>query len=148
MPESGEKQETEYTQERINWCSRPLVDEFPGSILFIVIFLAVCVGAGVGFGGVEYGVLAGAMLLLGLGRYILATGFSMDDGGVTVRFFGQSRKMDWTDVRSVSVGSRGVFLSPFDGPSRLDSFRGVLLRFANNNSDEVVKFVRDKVPNA
>ena len=148
MPESGEKQETAHKSETINWRSHPLVDEFPGSILFICIFIAVCIGAGVGFGNVGYGILAGGMLLIGLGRYILATGFHLDDTGVTVRFFGQSRKVSWSEVRSICEGPKGLFLSPYEKPSSLDSFRGILLRYSNDNSDEVVKFVRDKVPNA
>jgi len=148
MPESGEKQVSEDNAEMINWRSRPLVDEFLGSLLFVAIFVAVCVGAGVGFGNVGYGVLAAAMLVMGLGRYILTTGFVLDTTGVTISYFGQCRTIPWAEVHSVCVGPKGVFLSPFEKPSRLDSFRGVLLRYSNNNSDEVVEFVRDKVPNA
>ena len=136
---------SETDTEVINWRSRPVTDEFPASLLFVVVFFAACFGAARGFGGVGYGVIAGLLLLVSMGRYLLATGFVLDGKGVTVRYCGQSRTIPWSEIKSASEGPKGVFLSPYDKPSRLDSFRGVLLRFAKNNSEEVISFVRNKI---
>jgi len=48
----------------------------------------------------------------------------------------------WDDVKRATHGDDGVFLSPLPRPSRLDSFRGVTLCFADGNGDEVLAAVR------
>ena len=103
--------------------------------------VGICVAVGVSFGGAGYGLLAGVLLGASLGRYFVPTRFELDAEGVIVRFLGQTRRVPWGAVRRVAVGREGVFLSPFAEPSRLDSFRGTLLRFAGNG-DEVVSFVQ------
>jgi len=46
--------------------------------------------------------------------------------------YGFSRwEIAWKDVRRVKVAKQAVLLSPLPAPSRLDAFRGVVLRFAN-----------------
>ena len=130
--------------ETIRWRSRPIVDDFPISLLLVAACVGACVGAAVAFGGVGYAALAAVVLGVSLARYFLATDYEMDEQGVTVRSFGQSRTVPWSKVRRVTVGPRGVYLSPFEKASRLDSFRGTLLRFAGN-AEKVVEFVDGKV---
>jgi len=48
----------------------------------------------------------------------------------------------WQDVRRATFGADGVFLSPLPRPSRLDSFRGVRLDFADGNNEAVLAAVR------
>ena len=128
----------------IRWRSHPLVDEFPKSLLLAVIILAVCVGASWALEGLIWGVISALLLVAAMARYIFPSHFQLDADGVTVRFLGVARRMPWTALKRMSVGPGGMFLSPFERPSRLDSFRGVALRFAGN-ADEVVAFVRDKM---
>jgi len=136
--------------ERLCWRSCPLVDQFPRSLLLVGTCVAVCVGAGIAFDAAGYALLSAALLAVSLARYFLPTGFELDEHAVTVRFLGQARKVPWSHVRRVLVQPRGVFLSPFRRPSRLDSFRGTFLRFAGKagNADKVVSFVQDRVPMA
>ncbi len=131
-------------QERLLWRSRPLADDFPRSILFIAAFLAASAAVGTVFGGAGYALLAAALLAVSLGRYCIATVYTLDGRGITVRFLGQSRTVGWDRVKRVCEGPRGVFLSPFERPSRLDPFRGVFLRFSNGNGEKVLRFVRNK----
>lgn len=125
----------------LSWRSWPLADDAPRSFLLVAVTIGVCVLVGVAFGGIGYGLLAAGMLAVALGRYFLPTRFELSESGVTVRFCGQTRHMDWSDVGRVVVQEAGVFVSPFAAPSRLDSFRGVFVRFVGNG-DEVVTFVR------
>ena len=125
----------------VNWRSWPLVDEAPRSFLLVGVTIAACVLVGVAFGGAWYGVVAVVLLAVALGRYFLPTWFEVNESGVAVRFCGQTRHMNWSKVGRIIVQEAGVFVSPFAMPSRLDSFRGVFLRFTGN-ADEVVAFVR------
>jgi hypothetical protein len=121
MPEDGEKQNPPEMPEKIQWRSCPLVDEFPGSLLFVLAFAAACAVTAYAFGNAAYALVAAGLLAVSLGRYFISTGFVLDSEGVTVRFFGQTRRVAWDMIKSVSVGPKGVFLSPFEKPSRLDS---------------------------
>jgi hypothetical protein len=57
-------------------------------------------------------------------NYRLTTRGAYADCGPTIRLF-----MDWKDVRRVTHGDEGIFLSPFARPSRLDGVRGIRLRY-------------------
>lgn len=125
----------------LSWRSWPLVDEAPKSYLLVGVAIGVCVLAAIALGRIGYGLLAAVMLAVSLGRYFLPTRFELSASGVSVRFCGQTRQMNWSTVGRVVVQEAGIFISPFAAPSRLDSFRGVFVRFADN-ADEVITFVR------
>ncbi len=125
----------------LSWRSLPVVDDFPRSLLLVAAVVAICAAAAVAFQGLGYGVLAAVLLGGSLARYFVPTDFELDEQGATVRFLGQSRQVPWSEVQRVEVGRNGVHLSPFERPSRLDSFRGAFLRFAGNG-DEVASFVQ------
>jgi len=128
----------------LRWRSCPVIDDFPWSLLLVATVAGVCVLAGIAFGGVGFALLSAALLGVSLARYFLPTQFELDAQGATVRLLGQARRVPWTRVRRVQRGARGVFLSPFERASRLDSFRGTFLRFAGN-ADEVVRFVESRM---
>ena len=48
----------------------------------------------------------------------------------------------WEDVKRATHGKDGIHLSPFDRPSRLDSLRGVRLRYGAENRETVLSTVR------
>ena len=141
MSETGEKRPAE---EAVCWRSFPLADDFPRSLLFVVVVIGVSVLAGVTFEGLWAAAVAFALLLVAMAKYVLPTHYRLDAKNVTVRFLGHSQRTAWSRIKRFDVDSRGVFLSPFERPSRLDSFRGVLLRFAGN-ADEVVACVKDQI---
>ena len=127
----------------LRWRSHPLVDDYPRSLLLVAIVLAVCVGVGFSLGR-GYVLLAGAVTGASLASYFVPTCYELCDEGARVRFLGRTRSIPWAHVRRVDVHKDGVFLSPFDKPSRLDSFRGTFLRF-RGNADEVIGFVENSV---
>lgn len=130
--------------ETVRWRSCPLKDDLPRSLVLVGVYVGLCALVGVAFGGAGYALLSAVLLGASLARYFLPTDFELDEHGVTVRFLRQARKVPWSRVRRVSVQRAGVYLSPFEKASRLDSFRGTFLRFADN-SDEVVSFVKSKL---
>lgn len=67
--------------------------------------------------------------------------------------YGLSRwEIAWKDVRRVKVAQQAVLLSPLEAPSRLDAFRGVVLRFAEEGQKgeraEVLEIIRFLIPEA
>jgi len=130
--------------ETLRWRSHPVVDDYPRSVLLVALVVLAGVGTGISFGGVGYAVLAAAVLVGSLGRYFAPTRYELDAEGVWVRFLGHVRRVSWGDIRRVSVHREGVFLSPFERPTRLDAFRGTFLRFAGNRG-EVVSFVETQM---
>ena len=140
MPEIPENAPDEPS---LSWRSWPLVDEWPASLAKAAVVAVMCAAAGLAFGGVEYGLLAAAFLVLSLARFFLPSRFVLDAQGVSRRSPGGRGQLAWASVRRVVVGQAGVFLSPFEKLSRLDSFRGVFVPFAGNAA-EVTEFVRRK----
>ncbi|HUT32087.1 MAG TPA: hypothetical protein VNE39_01290 [Planctomycetota bacterium] len=130
--------------ECLRWRSHPVVDDYPRSLLLVAAVIALCVGVWVSFDSVGLAALTVAVLAGSLARYFVPTDYELDGSGASVRFLGHLRRVGWGDVRRFFVAPEGVQLSPFERPSRLESFRGTLLRFAGNR-DEVVRFVEDQV---
>lgn len=47
-------------------------------------------------------------------------------------------ELAWSDIRRATVGKDGIYLSTLKIPSRLDSFRGIRLRFSKDNANEAL----------
>lgn len=84
--------------------------------------------------------LAVVVLLVGTREWFLPTRFLLDGDGATRRFLGFRRFKPWAQVKRASEDRRGVLLSPFPFPSRLEPFRGLYLHFAGNR-DAVMAYV-------
>jgi hypothetical protein len=131
----------------VRWRSLPVADDYPRSLLAVAVVLAACVGVYFAFGSAGYALVAAAALGGSLARYFLPTDYELDERGARIRFLFATRLVPWENVRRVDVHRDGAFLSPFERPSRLDSFRGSFLRF-RGNGDEVIGFVRCRVRSA
>ncbi len=128
------------------WRSHPVMEEPRWrSLLLSVTILGISAAVGLSFGGWVYGLLSFGLLGGALLRYYVPTRYTLDDTGVGGSYLGAGRRLPWDRIRRARVDSRGVFLSPFDQPSRLDSYRGVFLRFSGNR-DEVMRIVRHYLP--
>jgi hypothetical protein len=108
-------------------------------LILLVVYLA--------FGHVGWVVLSALLLLGSLNSFFLPTTYTLSNEGITVkRVFGTTQR-DWAAFRSYRMDSRGVLLSPFSQPSRLEGFRGVYLQFQDNR-EEVMAVVAAKTENA
>lgn len=89
-------------------------------------------------------VAAPAFVLVSLSSFLLPTEYRLSEESVEVRSLGVTRVRPWREMRRMTVDRTGVFLSPFERRSWLESFRGVRLLFGGNR-DQVVAFVEAKV---
>ena len=131
----------------LRWEDHPLRSESPArSAALAGLIVASALAASVGFGHWLYGAFSLAVLTLSVSRYLFPTHYELDGVGVASRHLGVGRSRCWDEFRRVEERADGLFLSPFEGPRRLDAFRGVFLRF-HQNREEVVYFVRHHVKN-
>lgn len=80
-----------------------------------------------------------AMVTLSVGEFLFVTHFEVNDKGVRSRWGVSLREMMWENVRSVYLDDHGIKLSPLRHGNRMDAFRGVYLRFANNREQVLAK---------
>jgi len=105
---------------------------------------AAAVAAGVGFQSAFMGVLAAVVLVGSVSDYLFPLRFTLSEEGAETRGPINRRRMGWEQVRRVVRDEASVRLSPFERPSKLDSFRGILLWF-DGNADDVMAFIAHHV---
>ncbi|HIG55786.1 MAG TPA: hypothetical protein EYG11_04175 [Candidatus Latescibacteria bacterium] len=130
----------------LHWQVHPLRWESPvKSALLAGLILASSASAAIGFEHWLYGGFSLLVLLIAVSRYFFPTQYILDGEGLVSVHLGLSRRRSWTEFQRVDEHRDGIFLGPFVRSGRLDSFRGVFLRF-HQNREEVVYFVRHHVP--
>lgn len=120
----------------MTWTIHPLLDE-PRAKSAALILILVGLGSafGVSFGGVAYGVGTVGVLGAAMSRYLFATTYTLDDSGLTTSHLMRTRHRCWRDFRRADIRPHGIFLSPSERPSRLDSFRGLFLPGTDDSAE-------------
>lgn len=127
------------------WRTYPFMDNIKQGILVALFIVAVLVG--VWFWTYDlFMVGLGTFILLGsLASYFLPTRFKLDAEGAEFRRFGRGFRRTWKEFRCFYADKNGIMLSTFDTPRRMDSFRGMNIRF-NKNRDIVIAYVEKYLP--
>ena len=116
----------------------------PAKTLICVAFIA-AVSAGGYFAISPYAAaLVCAALAASLSDFLFPIRFIIWEDRVGCRMLLKSAEIKWTKVKRCYLDDYGVKLSPLGRASRLEAFRGVYLRFANNENEviETVKALR------
>lgn len=136
------------TPPSLSWRAWPLV-ECPGrSALAAVMVAGTAAAIYFVWDSALFAVLGAVVLALSLHGHLLPRRYRLDDDGVSVSAIRFKKRRPWDYFHSYYADRLGVMLSTFTYPSRLDSFRGVNLRFARGNRDDVVAFVAARLPAA
>jgi len=93
---------------------------------------------------VGWTVFAVLMLALGVIDYIAPMEFFIDDWGVHTRLFFYRRRKPWSVLRTYHPDRNGVLLSPFSRQTRLETFRGIYIRF-DGNRKEVMSVIKGRL---
>jgi len=134
----------ESTPAILSWTSHPAVEE-PARNLIVILFLAITAGALWLATHSGYWVVLGVVVLLvGVRQWFLPTHYRLDDTGAQLRILFYRRRQEWARIKRASADRRGVLLSPFPFPSRLEAFRGMYLRFAGNR-EQVMCFIQARI---
>lgn len=81
------------------------------------------------------------IFFLALHNVIFCSYYNMDKKGIIIRHLGRSKFFSWDRFKRCEVFSKGIFLSPFDTFSPLDSFRGVYLYTKNASQRDAVLYL-------
>lgn len=132
-------------QERtvVRWTSFPAAENKLKAVLVAAFLVVLLTFIHLSFGTAWFVI---AFLLLGgsVAPYFAVTRYEMTESEITVFHFFFTTRKPWSVFRSYYVDKRGVLLSPFARPSRLENYRGLYLRFGESK-DEVLRFVRKMV---
>jgi hypothetical protein len=132
------------TGRTIEWTTHLLARNPVKGLIPMAVTVFFCIMVWLAFEIWLYVVLSGVVLFLSMARFYLPVRYRLDGEGVRIRFFGREKFRPWSDFKNVYVHRDGIFLAPFEEPSRLDAFRGVGLNY-NENKDEVVSFVKTRL---
>ena len=129
----------------VSWVSLPLQHApWKGLVLALVVG-ATAAAVFLGTQSAGWALLSVVLLLAGVHDFLLPTTYQLSDEGASSRILWVRRHKPWSSCRSCWVDAHGVLLSPFPQRSRLESHRGLYLRFAGADRQAVVRFVQSKV---
>ncbi len=141
---SGGVEQAQPTGAELAWTSHPLKQSLRKSLLLAGVLLLTGVAIYLNTGAVSWALGSMGLLLLGVHDFILPTRYRMTTEVAESRSLGYRRNKRWSALRSYHADKNGVLLSPFPTPTRLDTFRGLYIRYSGNKA-EVLAFVRDRL---
>jgi hypothetical protein len=128
-------------KKELSWRIHPLTESVTKSVLVIGFILVICAIVYISFKEIFWVVLSLLFLLVSLSPFFLPTKFTLNNNEVIVkRVFTLTRP--WDRFRGFYWDNNGVQLTPFTYPSRLDSYRGLFLKF-DKNKDDVIGFIKE-----
>jgi preprotein translocase subunit SecE len=128
----------------LEWTVWPYKESARRTTLVIAAILAVGVLACLMFKAIFWGVFSVAILFASLHTYFTRTTYRLDAESVTVRSSMGTVVRKWATFKRYYIDKRGVTLSPFAKPSRLEPFRSTRLLYGGNR-DEVVAFISKRI---
>jgi hypothetical protein len=128
----------------LEWSVFPFVEDTRRSAIVVCVIAAVGVLVYLAFRDTFLTVLSLAILIVSLHTFFTKTTYRLEEKGVTVTTVGVRTFKTWSAFKRFSPDGKGVTLSPFAQPSRLDPFRSVRLLFGGNR-DEVVAFISKRI---
>ncbi|MCB9897578.1 MAG: hypothetical protein H6825_06225 [Planctomycetes bacterium] len=105
--------------------------------------------AAVASGTWAVGLFAACALAIGLRAWFLPRRYELDaDGARETGVLAAERRLSWSEVRRVSSSRFGIHLSPRHVDSRVLPDKGLFLRLAGVEREQVSAFVREHVAGA
>jgi hypothetical protein len=93
-----------------------------------------------------FGLIGFAIILGSTADYWLGTSYRLDETGASSRCGLSVSSIAWADVKRVMKDGHTIKLSPLETASRVDPFRGVLLKMLPELGEEVAGFIRRFTP--
>ena len=92
-----------------------------------------------------YGTIALVLTILSLTEIFFPFKYKLYEKGIIVDRFFYKVKHEYGYYKKVYNDKNGIFLSPYRYKTRMDSFRGILLRIPKDKKEEVLDFLRSKI---
>lgn len=131
--------------ESLQWKSHP-ARERPLATVFVVVFILIIFYFVYDISdNFLMVVMAFFIFFLALTTFFFPTTYTVDDRKVTIKYLFTLKERNLSAFRSVYPGLRGILLSPFLGPTRLENFRGFYLRYGKDNKEEIDKTLTELI---
>jgi hypothetical protein len=140
-----------YPEPKLSWKSWPFVERPLASSLLLIflIFLTVFLYklAVLDWQMPLFYFLGLALIYGNLLPYFIITEYFLYDREIMIRYIFFKVKRPWSDFGCFYKDKRGIMLSTFKMPRRLDPFRGQSLRFSKSQTEvaELIEFLKDKI---
>lgn len=125
------------------WMVHSLTENWKKSACLILFLFVIWVLIYLFFQSFFYVILSVVVLLCSLSSFFLPVRYAFYSDRVTIHFFLGKRSKPWSVFKHYYVDKNGVLLSPFPKPSRLDTFRGMYIRFGGNRA-EIIDYIDRK----
>ena len=131
--------------ESLSWTVR-LSDSAPHK-KWVVLAAAVIAGVSgaVLLGQVLLGFLGFGIILASTAEYWLGVRYKVNETEAERRCGFSVSAIDWVDVKRVVVEGADILLSPLDEATRMDAFRGIVLKTTPENREQVIEAVKARV---
>lgn len=130
--------------ESISWSVRPY-EKAPAKryVIFAIALVAMAFGVFI-YGQPLLGFVGFAIILGATYEYWVGSSYKVDAMGATSRTGLSISSIRWEDVKRIVIGEDNVKVSPLeDGGSRMDAFRGVILKLNEDNRTQVIDAVKN-----
>ena len=129
---------------KLEWTVHPLKANWKVSTVLIIFLIALCMAIYFSFNSLTFLIFSVVFLIGSLSSFFLPTTYTLQDDCIIVKTIFRRSSRQWASFKRYYPEKKGVFLSPFPHPTRLENFRGLYVRF-NNNKTDVINFIKPKI---
>ena len=126
-----------------SWNSHPAKERPVAAVVVLTAILAIFYFVYDITGSPVMVLVAVLIFMISLSTFFFPTRYTVDEKQVVIKYLYSSKERNLSAFRTVFPGRRGVLLSPFLGPSRLENYRGFYLRYGKDNKKQVDEFLKD-----
>ncbi|MCF7858087.1 MAG: hypothetical protein K9N07_02005 [Candidatus Cloacimonetes bacterium] len=140
-------------QPRLQWLSYPFRDYPVSSILLCIFLLLISLLLWkitvINWGMPLFFFLGMGLFLLSLITYFIPTSYELFEDKIVIHYWVIKAERQYSHFGCFYLDKKGVMLSTFKMPRRLDPFRGQSLRFSKKQSEkeDLLKILEDKIGN-
>jgi len=128
----------------LQWVCHPVKRKPLVSVMVTLLIILISVLIFYSTGSQVFTVLGLVILSASLAKFYFPTRYYLTEQQLMIQTTTQKLTQKWTIYRSCYPDKKGILLSPFTEPSRLENFRGLYLMF-NDNGEEVTAFIRERL---
>jgi len=98
--------------------------------------------------GFAYAIIALVLLIISLPELFFPFKYKLYNDRVVVDRFFYKVNHEYSYYKKVVDDKNGIFLSPYRIKTRMENFRGILIRLPEENRAEVLAFIKEKIETA
>ncbi len=136
-------------KEPLKWKTHPMKDSWKATAGAISAIVLAAMSVFLISGNLVFSAISLLILVFSLSPFFFPTEYQLGPDSISVKGPFSRKLRSWSYFRRYYPDRKGVFLSPFSRPSRLESFRGIYVRFGGGTSEEerrgIIELISSKV---